>query len=173
MKIKETEVNPNDFPIYIFHLGKNYRAQEFFGAHEVGKEEFVFRVWAPHASSVRVVGDFNGWDENASINIPKETIQDMFYLSSSLGANLAVFANNIYAGPFTLTTGAHLTISTQNVGLSEINDVSSDNMSFRVSPFIEIPFFEGMFMSRLSIDFMKFEKMHTSIKFSLGYKTKL
>ena len=67
MKIKETEVNPNDFPIYIFHLGKNYRAQEFFGAHEVGKEEFVFRVWAPHASSVRVVGDFNGWDENASI----------------------------------------------------------------------------------------------------------
>lgn len=106
-------------------------------------------------------------------NIPKETIQDMFYLSGSLGANLAVFANNIYAGPFTLTTGAHLTISTQNVGLSEINDVSSDNMSFRVSPFIEIPFFEGMFMSRFSIDFMKFEKMHTSIKFSLGYKTKL
>lgn len=106
-------------------------------------------------------------------NIPKETIQDMFYLSGSLGANLAVFANNIYAGPFTLTTGAHLTISTQNIGLSEINDVSSDNMSFRVSPFIEMPFFEGMFMSRFSIDFMEFNKMHTSIKFTLGYKTKL
>ena len=54
LKIKEMDVNPNDFPIYIFHLGKNYRAQEFFGAHEVAKNEFVFRVWAPHASSVRV-----------------------------------------------------------------------------------------------------------------------
>ncbi|MBO5691704.1 MAG: hypothetical protein J6R96_07600 [Spirochaetaceae bacterium] len=106
-------------------------------------------------------------------NIPKDTIQDMFYLSGSLGANLAVFANNIYAGPLTLTTGAHLTISTQNIALSEINNVSGDNISFRISPFIEIPFFEGMFTSRFSINFMEFEKMHTSIKFSLGYKTKL
>ena len=106
-------------------------------------------------------------------NLPKETIHDMFYLSGSLGANLAVFANNIYAGPLTLTTGAHLTISTQNIDLAEMNNVSSDNMSFRISPFIEIPFFEGMFMSRFSINFMEFEKMHTSIKFTLGYKTKL
>jgi len=66
LKIKETEVNPNDFPIYIFHLGKNYKAQDFFGAHEVAPGEYVFRVWAPHAQKISVVGDFNGWDENAS-----------------------------------------------------------------------------------------------------------
>ncbi len=66
LKIKEHEVNPNDFPIYIFHLGKNYKAQDFFGAHEIKGDEYVFRVWAPHAKSVSVVGDFNGWDENAS-----------------------------------------------------------------------------------------------------------
>jgi len=39
LKLKEKEVNPNDFPIYIFHLGKNYKAQEFFGAHEINKGE--------------------------------------------------------------------------------------------------------------------------------------
>ena len=66
MRIKKTEVNPNDFPIYIFHLGKNYRAHEFLGAHEIKDDEYVFRVWAPHASKISVVGDFNGWDENAS-----------------------------------------------------------------------------------------------------------
>lgn len=66
MKIKETDVNPNDFPIYIFHLGKNYKAQEFFGAHEIKNGEYVFRVWAPHAKSVSVVGDFNNWDDSAS-----------------------------------------------------------------------------------------------------------
>ena len=67
VKIKETEVNPNDFPLYVFHLGRNYKAQEFFGAHEVTDTEYVFRVWAPHAKSVSIVGDFNGWDENASV----------------------------------------------------------------------------------------------------------
>ena len=67
VKIKETEVNPNDFPIYVFHLGRNYKAQEFFGAHEISENEYVFRVWAPHAKAVSVVGDFNGWDENASV----------------------------------------------------------------------------------------------------------
>ena len=67
VKIKETEVNPNDFPLYVFHLGRNYKAQEFFGAHEVKHTEYVFRVWAPHAKAVSIVGDFNGWDENASV----------------------------------------------------------------------------------------------------------
>ncbi|MFK5633566.1 alpha-amylase family glycosyl hydrolase [Ornithinimicrobium sp. LYQ103] len=30
-------------------------------------EGFTFRVWAPHADAVRVVGDFNGWDERAHL----------------------------------------------------------------------------------------------------------
>ena len=54
-----------DFPLYVFHHGKNYKAYEFFGAHpykEEGKKGFVFRVWAPHAEEVSVVGDFNEWN---------------------------------------------------------------------------------------------------------------
>ena len=54
-----------EFPLYLFHSGKNYKAYEFFGCHKINDDEFVFRLWAPHAVSVSVVGDFNGWDSNA------------------------------------------------------------------------------------------------------------
>ena len=59
-----------DFPLYVFHHGKNFKAYEFFGAHpykENGKKGFIFRVWAPRAVDVSVVGDFNGWDPDAHI----------------------------------------------------------------------------------------------------------
>ena len=61
--------NPNDFPLHLFYQGRNYDAQRFFGAHTVsrdGKEFTVFRVWAPNAINVSVVGDFNAWDHNAA-----------------------------------------------------------------------------------------------------------
>ncbi len=54
-------------PLYLFHRGENSHAYEFFGSHKEsrgGKDGAVFRVWAPHAKSVSVVGDFNHWDRN-------------------------------------------------------------------------------------------------------------
>ena len=57
--------NPNDFPLYVFHQGRNFKAQQFFGAHKTGDDEFTFRVWAPHAVKVCLTGDFNDWDENS------------------------------------------------------------------------------------------------------------
>lgn len=59
--------NLNDFPLYLFYQGKNYEAYKFFGAHSRKKGRsrvFTFRVWAPNAVSVSVVGDFNDWDRN-------------------------------------------------------------------------------------------------------------
>lgn len=56
-----------EFPLYLFHSGKNYKSYEFFGCHKINDGRFVFRVWAPHAVTVSVVGDFNGWDENINI----------------------------------------------------------------------------------------------------------
>ena len=55
----------NDFPLYLFHQGKNFEAHKFFGAHPFrrGRGQFYrFRVWAPHAKSVSVIGTFNNWD---------------------------------------------------------------------------------------------------------------
>ncbi len=58
-KDKEYEV-----PVYLFRQGTNFSAQQFFGAHLMerdGQSGVVFRVWAPHAQAVSVVGDFNDW----------------------------------------------------------------------------------------------------------------
>ena len=58
----------DDFPLYVYHHGENYRTYEFMGSHKAvrdGKEGYVFRVWAPHAVSVSVVGDFNDWNDEA------------------------------------------------------------------------------------------------------------
>ena len=49
--------------------GDSVRAYQFFGAHPVqqdGKPGVLFRVWAPNAENVSVVGDFNDWDKNAA-----------------------------------------------------------------------------------------------------------
>ena len=48
---------------YLFHHGRNYRSYELFGAHRQ-EQGYLFRVWAPRAVSVAVIGDFNSWDLN-------------------------------------------------------------------------------------------------------------
>ncbi len=61
--IMESKKKENlDVPVYLFHEGSNARAYELLGAHRTGKNAVTFRVWAPHAVSVSVVGDFNSWD---------------------------------------------------------------------------------------------------------------
>ena len=63
MKKKNTKTS--EVPLYLFHQGNNACAYEFFGAHREG-DKVAFRVWAPGAKEVSVVGDFNGWDNAAS-----------------------------------------------------------------------------------------------------------
>ena len=66
----------SELPLYLFHQGTNYNAYEFMGAHFAnvnGKNGVVFRVWAPRADGVSVVGDFNGWNSGAN---PMECISD-------------------------------------------------------------------------------------------------
>ncbi|HIX18915.1 MAG TPA: 1,4-alpha-glucan branching protein GlgB [Candidatus Gemmiger faecavium] len=53
-----------DYPVFLFKQGNNHEAYRYFGAHlceQDGKHGVVFRVWAPHAKAVSVVGDFNSW----------------------------------------------------------------------------------------------------------------
>ncbi len=46
--------------LYLFNEGRNYQTYRLLGAHP-SNAGTVFRVWAPNASQVSVVGDFNGW----------------------------------------------------------------------------------------------------------------
>ncbi len=49
---------------YLFHQGTNYYSYEYLGAHKSENNRLVFRLWAPHADKVFLVGDFNSWKEN-------------------------------------------------------------------------------------------------------------
>ena len=57
-----------DFDIFLFKQGKHYKLYEKFGAHEVvvnDKRGCFFAVWAPAASHVSVIGNFNGWQKES------------------------------------------------------------------------------------------------------------
>ncbi len=48
-----------------FMAGTETHLQDFLGSHpdrQGGKDGYVFRVWAPHAKKVCLMGEFNGWD---------------------------------------------------------------------------------------------------------------
>ncbi len=68
--MKKAKQTPQPFskehavPIYLFKQGTNFEAQQFFGAHFETRGDVrgvTFRVWAPRAKAVSVVGDFNSW----------------------------------------------------------------------------------------------------------------
>ncbi len=58
--------NFTDLDGYLFGQGTHYDIYKKLGAHKgkKGKDNgFYFDVWAPHASKVAVIGEFNNWDE--------------------------------------------------------------------------------------------------------------
>ncbi len=62
LPINESERSMNkDFEKYLFSQGTNYYSYKYMGAHPEG-EFYFFRVWAPSANEVFLVGDFVGWD---------------------------------------------------------------------------------------------------------------
>ena len=64
-KLQPYEIGELDH--YLFGQGNHYEIYKKLGAHEVtaGKNGVYFAVWAPHAKSVSVIGEFNGWDAAA------------------------------------------------------------------------------------------------------------
>ena len=65
MRLMET-----DMPLHLFHHGENFKTYELMGAHPFvlnKKRGQIFRVWAPRASRVSVVGEFNNWDPETNV----------------------------------------------------------------------------------------------------------
>lgn len=86
----------DEFPIYLFFQGTNYESYKFFSPKKAkvnGKEGWLFTVFARHAKSVRLVGDFNGWDSNKHF-MQKIDEQGIFRLFVE---GLAQFDNYKYA----------------------------------------------------------------------------
>ncbi|MCD8122375.1 MAG: 1,4-alpha-glucan branching protein GlgB [Clostridiales bacterium] len=60
---------------YLYGQGTHYEIYDKMGAHPMeidGQKGTYFSVWAPHAKAVSVVGDFNGWDSEAT---PMKTLE--------------------------------------------------------------------------------------------------
>jgi len=62
MKTLDKEITI-EFDAHIFHQGNHFKAHRFLGAH-LNENGVSFRVWAPNAKSLSVVGDFNGWNND-------------------------------------------------------------------------------------------------------------
>ena len=76
LKQRKETPKSSDLPIYLFKQGNNQEAYRYFGAHlceQNGEAGVVFRVWAPHAKAVSIVGDFNSWTPGEH---PMETVTD-------------------------------------------------------------------------------------------------
>ncbi|MFO7968363.1 MAG: 1,4-alpha-glucan branching protein GlgB [Archaeoglobaceae archaeon] len=59
----------SDYDIYLFKEGNHFRLFDKLGSHLAvnnGYEGAHFAVWAPNASSVSVIGDFNQWKPEAN-----------------------------------------------------------------------------------------------------------
>ena len=80
-----------------FHSGPAADACEFLGCHarEDG-EGFVFRVWAPHAQSISVVGDFNFWNTE---DLPMRKISEGVWEAVSVYAKTGQAYKYCVTGP--------------------------------------------------------------------------
>ena len=56
-----------DFEKFLFNQGTNYYSYKYLGAHPEN-DEYTFRVWAPSAQEVYVVGDFCDWEHGIKMN---------------------------------------------------------------------------------------------------------
>jgi len=57
-----------DFDIHLFKTGKHFRLYEKMGAHAAshdGKIGTFFAVWAPNATEVSLIGNFNHWQKGS------------------------------------------------------------------------------------------------------------
>ena len=63
----------SDFDVFLFRQGTHTRLYDRLGAHLLsdGKPGARFAVWAPNASRVAVVGDFNAWRGDADLLTPR------------------------------------------------------------------------------------------------------
>lgn len=64
--------NRDNLAPFLFHQGTNYRAYEYLGSHR-DKDGYVFRVWAPNAAQIFLIGDFCDWRDREDCKMKKVT----------------------------------------------------------------------------------------------------
>ena len=75
---------------YLFSMGTHYDIYKKMGAHEAvmnGKKGVYFAVWAPNVATVSVIGEFNGWREEANLmtRLEPSGIYEGFVVGAKVG----------------------------------------------------------------------------------------
>lgn len=130
--IKHKVVDPYDFADQIDDFDKNrftdgtmYDAYRFFGAHMVTKKKtkgVMFRVWAPNAIRVSVIGDFNNWNGKSHPMIKDEETGtfSLFIPGLSEGAKykyeLSIKGGRVYSklDPYSVKNESDVSVVTKN-----------------------------------------------------------
>ncbi len=71
---KDQTASLGDLDDYLITEGNHWRLWEALGAHVAGEGDIAgvhFAVWAPNAKQVSVVGDFNHWNGDQSLMVPR------------------------------------------------------------------------------------------------------
>lgn len=55
-----------------FKTGENFFVQRILGIHKEDDDSYTFRVWAPNAEKVWVIGDFNQWEQTDLMTLDSE-----------------------------------------------------------------------------------------------------
>jgi 1,4-alpha-glucan branching enzyme len=92
-----------DFDLHLIAEGTHYRTYEKLGAHPGyldGVAGTFFRVWAPNASRVSVIGNFNGWNRSATPMrfLPEAGIWDCFVAGVGNGELYKYFIKSRHRG---------------------------------------------------------------------------
>ncbi len=69
MEAQDSTLYVSNDDVYLLGAGEWYRSYEKLGAHPAKdgrKKGYHFAVWAPEVQAVYVIGEFNGWDEQAN-----------------------------------------------------------------------------------------------------------
>ena len=89
----------SDFDVFLFRQGTHTRLYDRLGAHlfDDGKPGARFAVWAPNASRVAVIGDFNGWRGDADLLMPRADSSGIWEASVAAAAGGANYKYRITA----------------------------------------------------------------------------
>jgi 1,4-alpha-glucan branching enzyme len=111
VKTKKSEVEQpehfslfSELDIYLFKQGKHYKLYEKLGAHIVENKGVLgtfFAVWAPNASHVSVIGDFNEWNPESgrmSARLDGSGIWEVFIPSVGHGDYYKYIIRNAHTG---------------------------------------------------------------------------
>ena len=130
-------INDIDDRLKLFLDGKNYKSYEFLGAHTGKCNNIVgtyFRVFAPNAHKISLIGDFNNWDKNKNPlkRISNSSVWECFFPRKLENFSMYKFyITDKYGNSFQKTDPYAFHFETRPGTASKIFDIDGFNWTYK------------------------------------------